>query len=165
METGSLTSQTYFWILSIVHLVMLAGQIIFAGVAIFSNLNGTLEAMDSGLHQILQFIVPGFVLVGFFAGKMIMDSRLKSIKAKGSLRQRLAEYQGVLIVKYTLLEAPSLLGLMGYLLTGNLFYLGFSGLVMLIFIMNKPSRDRIAIDLELNANDKETLYNPEAVLK
>ena len=51
-----------------------------------------------------------------------------------------------------------------YLLTANYLFLGLAGLIIVIFLINWPTRDKVAKDLELNQTDRARMEDPEAVV-
>jgi len=74
--------------------------------------------------------------------------------AKSSLNEKLGGYQTALIIRFALLEGPSLFGIVSYLLSGNLLFLAISGLIILYFITIRPTRDKVETDLNLDYQEK-----------
>lgn len=66
-------------------------------------------------------------------------------------------YQSATIVRLALLEGPSLFGIVGFLLTGNLIFLGISGALIACFIYQRPTRQKIEDDLNLSYEEKAEL--------
>jgi len=62
-----------------------------------------------------------------------------------------------MIVRLALLEGSSLFGIVVYQLTSNLLYLAISGIIILFFIIIRPTRDKIETDLNLDYRDKAEL--------
>ena len=56
-------------------------------------------------------------------------------------------------MKYAMLEGPCLLAIIAYFLTGNMQFMYMAGLLIIIFIINKPSRDKIATELQLSGQE------------
>jgi hypothetical protein len=116
------------------------------------------------LNKILQFLIPVLIAVGIMGSALILRFRLKSIKTKADLGNKLRDYRNALIVSYAILEGPALFSLIGNYLSGNFLFLGLAGLIIVILFMNKPTRDRVINDLELNPGETGLIDDPDAII-
>ena len=158
------TSKYYFYSLNIIHLGLTLGQILFAVVVYFLFASGQRGAGDAELNETFQMIVPFLILGGVTGGMLLTRNRLESIRAKNDLKEKMIDYRSTLMLKYALWEAPSLISIIGYLMTGNLFYLGLSAVVIGLFLLNRPTRDRAASELELSPSERAAIENPTTVI-
>lgn len=149
MQTQTQTSQNYFKSLTIIHAALLFGQIIFGIAAGYLVVNGYLDG-NKELYDIFQIIVPLGVIGSIWGSSQIMKSRLENIRGKSKLEDKLGYYRSSLIIKFALLEGASLFAIICFLLTADYFLLALAGLTIAIFFINKPTRDKIVTDLDLN---------------
>ncbi|MDX2302421.1 MAG: hypothetical protein NW226_06450 [Microscillaceae bacterium] len=158
-----MNSKQYLTSLTIIHLGLLMGQVIFGVIAFFLNSQEdfSTEGDNSDLRNIFIYLVPFLILSGVSAGFFMMRSRLSMIQQKNSLAEKLQEYRTVLIMKYALMEGPALVALVAYLLTADLMFLGLAALVIVFFVLERPSKDKIIMDLALNSEGRSALQNPE----
>lgn len=142
-------------VIPIIHLALLAGQTLFAIVAYFQARNVRLDLQNT--KDPFFFVAPLMAIGGFIASNIIFKQRLNSLGTATTARQKVTIYQSGLIVRYALLEGPSLFGIVCFMLTGNLFYLIISGLIIVYFLFIRPSKDSIDTDLNLSFDEKAEL--------
>lgn len=142
---------------SIIYFALIAGQLAFMGVAysIASDLKMTNDIRS--LNDMLLMVIPFVALGGISASFMMFKMQLSKIDKEAPLANRLNAYRAALIARYALLEGPSLFAIVGFLLTGNFIFLGISGFIILIFLYFRPTRDKVAQDLELKNSEAELL--------
>lgn len=165
MQSSSFTSKAYMSQLTIIHFALLMGVILFGAVTILLNSRDQLQNPGSDLTETLQLVVSVVALIGIIASRFMSNQQLKKLQQKGNLFEKLIGYQGALITKYALLEAPSLFGVVCFFLTANYFFLGTTALILAIFIGQRPTRFKLVNDLHLNQEEKAQIENPEAVIK
>ncbi|MDB5023699.1 MAG: hypothetical protein JWP78_1454 [Mucilaginibacter sp.] len=141
--------------ISIIHLALLAGQVIFA-LAAFTQ-STTLYFGFTNKDDLLIYVVPVLAIGGFMSGHMLFNQQLNNLGDKNILGEKVIAYQTALITRFALLEAPSLFAIAAFMLRGNLFYLAVAGLLMLYFLFLRPTKQTMENDLDLNF--KETVMN------
>ena len=161
MEIKEQTSKEYFSILTIIHSALLIGQIVFLIIFYYLVSTGQSET-DESLNEIFQIMVPLFILGGLVASYFLTQNKLKIIMGKSDLRDKLSEYRTTLIIKYAILEGPSLFGLICYFLTGNNIFLALSGIMILYFAIIRPTRNKTGNDLKLSRRERDQIENPNA---
>lgn len=163
MEEQLVTSKQYFSTLSIIHLALLMGLVLFAGVAYYLLVSGNFIP-DSGLNDSFQLAVP-IVLVGsLLAGVYIYRMRLQAIRSHSTLKEKLGAYQGAVLVHWVLFEAPAFFALVAFLLTNNYLFLGLAAFPILLLALANPSKEKAANDLELNLSETAVLNDPNAIV-
>jgi membrane protein insertase Oxa1/YidC/SpoIIIJ len=146
---------SYLKTISIIHIALLIGQTIFAIVAFFINRSTTIELNNAADPF---FVVMIALAIGsFIASTILFKKNLEKAKEQEDAKSKLAQYQSALIIRYALLEGPSLFGIVVYLLTGNLFYLMVSVIIILYFLSLRLTKDGIKDDLQLSYDEEETL--------
>lgn len=165
MQPQGQTSKAYFTLLTILHGALLGTQLIFAIAVYYVNTTSPLAGDDAAnLNEVFQFIVPGLMLASYIGGSILVKTQLNTLKAKTTLSEKLLGYRALLLMRFALLEIPSLFSIVCFVLTSNYLYLGLAGLIMLVFMLNRPTRYRAVNDLELTPPDRALLENPDAVV-
>ena len=144
-------------VLPIIHLALLIGQVLFA-VVVYNIAPQKGFSFDGSANP---FVYVSLVLTfgGFTAGNILFTKQLQKIEPEYTLSQKLASYQTAFILRAALLEGPSLFSIVAYMLSGNLLFLAVSGAIILYFVTIRPTKDKIANDLNLGDNEKAELQS------
>jgi len=142
--------------MKIIHGALLAGQVLFAGVAYATGIKAVyFNARDT--KDVFFFVAPllafSSIVVGFFLFKQLTGR----LTEKTDLRSKIAGYQAAFITRAALLEGSSLFNIVAFMLSGNLFYLFISIVLMLILLRSRPTASLIADDLQLGYDDRAEL--------
>jgi membrane protein insertase Oxa1/YidC/SpoIIIJ len=146
-------SKSYLKLNAILHLALMAGQVLLA--AVFIALTGKTEIILNPDGDIFFILVPAVALIGIFASGFMFKKFLEQANAKATLQEKLNTYRPALIVRFALLEGPSLFGLVAYFLTGNLFYVFVSAFIIIYFFTLRPTKEKLENDLQLDYKLKE----------
>jgi hypothetical protein len=134
-------------ILKIIHFALLSGQIIFSGVVFFLHANNMFPVEFDELSNILLIVVPVFSIAAIAGSTVITKIRLKQVSEMNFLKEKLNHYIATLIVKYAIIEAVSVFASVCYLLTAHTVFLLYIFLLILYFIINRPTRQKALTDL------------------
>ncbi len=163
MPVQGQTSQQYFNQLTILHSGLLVPQILFACVAYYLVANGDLgQSVD--LTTILQVVGAALAAGGFVASMYIPKMLLRGVIQKKTLAEKLTAYRGPLLIRWALLEMPTMFALVSYLLTGNYSFLLLAAALVALFIINRPTPSTACADLELTPSDRMLVENPNSVV-
>ncbi|SDT54711.1 hypothetical protein SAMN05216490_3982 [Mucilaginibacter mallensis] len=146
------TPKTFLRTITIIHLALLVGQVIFS-VLVFTITKSTFIDLTNTKDPFL-FVAPILAVACFIASNFMYKLRLSEAINKPTLKGKLMGYQAALIIRCALLEGPSLFGIVTYMVTRNFLFLLISGLIILYFITIRPTKDKIANDLNLDYEDK-----------
>ncbi|NVO11836.1 MAG: hypothetical protein HXX16_17895 [Bacteroidales bacterium] len=136
---------------------MIIGQILFAGVSIYLiNVNGAYFG-KADLNKVFIYLTPLLTLSCIVGGFVFFKSRMKLIKDKTNIIEKLIDYRSALIIRWALFEGPSFFAIMVYIITANLYFLCIVVIIIAIFIITKPSREMLEKDLELSWEEKNQL--------
>ncbi|HRQ29753.1 MAG TPA: hypothetical protein PLU49_06730 [Saprospiraceae bacterium] len=163
MITLKQTVGQYFRALTTMYLALLAGQIVLFVIFLYLNLTDHSRQPDP-IGGILKYLVAILVINGFVVGQLIYKKRLIKLKSLDDLAAKLEGYRGAMIMRLALLEGPSLLTLVLYFLTADLFFIMMAGFIIFIFLFFIPSRDKISRELELSSAEKMKIENPDALI-
>ncbi|MEL6651131.1 MAG: hypothetical protein AAFQ87_10050 [Bacteroidota bacterium] len=158
-----MTSKTYFSNLTILFYAMAGGQVIFAAVAFFLQSNGSMPQDDS-LGNLMLMIVGALIISTQVGSRFVIGKRMQDVR-KMPLVQKTEQYRGVFIMRLALMEGPSLLAIVGYLITGNIWLLVIGMAMLLFFLTYFPSPTKVSNELELESSERNILENPEATIQ
>jgi hypothetical protein len=150
METNvNNTAEGYFKSLKIIHLALLIGQCLFAAVAFFlvstNQFPPTLK--DS---SVLKVIGAATALVGLGAGYFVAGKMVEAAQNNSVMDEKLNRYRSALLVRYALMEAPALLNVVLYMLTGGLLYLGIAGALIVWFGLQIPEKGKCLTEMSID---------------
>lgn len=146
-----------FKVVKIIHLAFLAGQCLFAGVTLFLTYSRT--ATDTSNSKKYLFVAIAITAAGFFVGNLLYKKVCGVAAKKTTYPEKIMTYQSALIIRYALLEGPSLFCIVCYFLTANLIFLLISGAIIIYFITLRPNVVTTAEVLNLTYEEKSGLGN------
>lgn len=159
------TVQEYFQALSILHASLMLGQILIAGIIyFFANAEKEPVSGTQATGQGWVYLVGGLTIVGVLANAQLFNTRIRLLKEGNNLNTKLAGYRSALVTRYAILEFPSLIAIIAYYLTNNLLLLIFTGLIILLFFIYRPTKERLIADLELSPEEQARVSNPDTII-
>ena len=138
--------------LSFTHVAMLAFQMLFA-ITAFAQSNRIYFGVMNMDDQFV-FIVPVLALGGFFGGYLVFKKHKYLLREKDTLQEKLAGYQSSLITRFAMIQLPSLLSVIAYILSGNVFFLFVTGIMSVYFIFLRPTREKVENDLHFDFDNQ-----------
>jgi beta-lactamase regulating signal transducer with metallopeptidase domain len=147
--------------MKIIHIAMLAGQLIFGVTVLYLVYTGMLENAAPDADNIFKYLIPAIALGAYLISNILFKKLIQVARANADLGEKLAGYRGALITSYAFLEGCSLLAIIATMLTSNMLYLGIAGVLMLYFLTIGPKRERIVRDLELSPSDEMKLMEKD----
>jgi hypothetical protein len=140
--------------ISIIYFALIAGQLMFIVVAFFSVSDNPPQNQD---YDNFNIVVPIIVGSGLFLSNLIFKQLISKIKDNFTFQKKIEAYRSALIIKYALLEGPSIFSTAIFLISGNFMFLAFSAVMILAFLINFPSRNKAVQDLNLSSAEAEKL--------
>lgn len=162
METK--TVKVYLASLTVLYIALLMGISVFLAIVLFvtppTKLNINLEQVNLG------FLVSSLIfgLGGIVLSRHLSQMKNKTARTLNTLGEKLQSYTVSLILKLALIEAPILLAIVFYFLEEEVIFLAIALVLILYFVAQKPNVNTIAMDLELNQDERNILNNPDSVL-
>lgn len=160
--TIKLTPNGFVKTLSIIHLALLSGLIIFLIIAYTQNKEWLLNINDTS--DVFFFIAPILAVGGILAGNFLYDKQIDALSTKNSLREKLTGFQTASIMKYALIEGPALLAIVSSMNSGNLFYIIIAVALIVYFFFQKPTKEKIESHLKLNSELKMQFNNADQAI-
>jgi len=144
----------YFKALQIVHRAMLLGVILFATIACFLNYAGSFPPSLQSYNEALQVVAIIFSLSGFFIGNFLFKKKISGLRElNNDLPAKLSIYRSASFIQWALLEAPALFAIICFSLVGNYAFLALAAALVLLFVINAPSKIKIAMLLQVREED------------
>jgi hypothetical protein len=131
---------------TIIFYAMFAGQAIFLIIA--SYLLKTSGPENPDLSSSFQIILPVFT-IGAVIGAMFLPKIILGSISDLSDDQKIVKHRISLLIKWALLEGANLFSIVVYLMIGSMLALGISVLILILFILNKPTLDKTKEELGL----------------
>jgi hypothetical protein len=162
---NELTVKEYLRSMNVLYLALLTGMCLFAIITVLLTNFNPLEITNEWLRRILLVIIPLLALVSFVAGAgLYRRRRMALLQSAQPASQKMQTYRGNLIFFYAMIEAPALLSIIGFWLTANYLFLVILAFSFFLFALHKPSKEKLAEDLQLNMKERAVLDDPYAKL-
>jgi hypothetical protein len=159
MDPIKQTSGVYFRSLTVVFYGLIFGQVLFGLLSFLLMSTNKVVPEGENLKDVFIYIVPASALLGFILSNILFKNRLKLMDENSTLLMKLNCYRGALIVRYALLEGPSIFSIVVYMVTGYVVFLIISALIVIYFLTLMPGKEKAIEDLELSANDIEVIHD------
>jgi hypothetical protein len=136
--------------LQIVHRAMLLGMILFAGIAFFLHYSGNFPSSLQQYDQLLQVVSIVIAAAGFFIGNKLFSKKIFQLReSPDGLDVKLELYRSASLIQWALLEAPALFAIICFLLIGNYAFLALAGALIILFVINTPTKIKMAMLLQV----------------
>jgi hypothetical protein len=160
-----MTFNQYFRSMTIICYALIAGQITFFLAICFILTSGGEFLPNAGITEILLVVNIAVAAIGLFGSNFFSKKSLDIAKNKTSLLDKLAKYKETLIIKYAFYEGPSFLGLIFIMLTGEYYFGVFPALFIYLILKNRPQKETLISELELNMEELNLANRPDAIIK
>ena len=141
--------------LTILHFSLLVGQIVFAAIAYYLFASGTMKAVTTTDNA--KYIVMGvsafgllMVILSFAVYKKKTETIRNSIVSN---RDKLVGYRAANLIRWAMLEAPVLVAIIAFMLTGHYNFLMLAGAVLVLFVSTRPTVSKAAAELGISEED------------
>jgi hypothetical protein len=153
MQKGSAVA-----ILNTMHKALLMGQVLFAVVSVYLVYSKAFTAPAKEQEKILQVAALMAAATGIYAALTIFRKKLQQIRdMQTGIKEKFEKYRTANITQWALLEAPALICIICFLLTGNYAFLALAIVVMFLFVMTAPSKLKIMLQLQISEADFDEL--------
>jgi hypothetical protein len=149
--------------MTIIYFAQMMALVLLSGVVVFLNMNGSQPSGDTdpALFKYNMYgLVPGAIVIAH----MVFKQQLSGLDSESTLRKKLTRFQTAMLIRSALIEVPGLLGAVFALITGDLTFLFFTGMVVALFVYWRPTVDTISADLQLSEQERMVLSDPEGIL-
>jgi hypothetical protein len=165
MEQTQQTTKEYFKLLSIIHLALMVGLVLFGLVVSFFIADFQHPDNTSELARIIVYLVPGLCIAGLVASNMVSKNRVYQLKANSDLSAKLMGFREAMIIRFALLEGPGLFVLATIFITNDINYLIYAGVMVVLMLVKRPTMRSLIAELELDQKEIAFLENPDSIIK
>ncbi|RZK68805.1 MAG: hypothetical protein EOO85_23545 [Pedobacter sp.] len=102
-------------------------------------------------------LFPILALISLAVGFYMFNKNISSIDHVSSGDEKITAYQSAFIVRCAFIEAPALLNIIAFLMSGNAVYLVIAAIILIVFIMTRPNKQKVIDALNLQFPDTEKL--------
>ncbi|MCB9175023.1 MAG: hypothetical protein H6589_10480 [Flavobacteriales bacterium] len=159
----SFTPKSFIQRITIIHLALIIGLLLFAGVT-YSTVETNVLVFDFD-SNFFTVIVPAMAISMAFASNFIFTKKVNELSNVSLLKDKLMGYQTASIIRFALLEGPAMFSIVIYMLTGNLLFLIMAGVLIVYFITIRPTKEKIEMELNLNFEHKATFNQMDEEIK
>ncbi len=157
------TSKSVLTAMNLIYFSLIMVMTMFGAIVFFLNASGGLTP-DPDLSNTFRYLLFALLPIGLGAGYFIFKQWMKAINPSLSLREKLMKYQTAVLIRSGCFEMPGLVGAVAALITGDLSFLLFTAIVLVLFLILRPSIYTITTDLNLSQNERSILENPSSPL-
>jgi O-antigen/teichoic acid export membrane protein len=152
------SAKNIFKTINLVYKAFFLGMIVFLVTAslLVSNAGGIIED-DPLMAQTLKIIAIGMAVVLIPVAYSIPQKLIRKISKELSLEEKLTRYQSALIIRFALTEGLGILATIFFLLTADNDFLMLFAIILLFYIISRPTPFKAATDLELSEIEKHEL--------
>lgn len=157
---SGVTSKNYFATLNVIYYGVMVTMVFFSGIVIFMGV----QRENIELEELFTLIVPVVVIACYTAAYFVFKSSVQRISKNDQLRTKMTRYQGAILVRAGLVEAPGIFGAVASWITGNNYFLLATLLSIIVFLLQRPSVYSAVEDLSLSPDEKSKLENPDEII-
>jgi hypothetical protein len=164
MEIVKQNPSEYFKNLKMLHIAVIIGQILFAVAIVFMFTRGVILNNPPTLLKIIDYAIIAATIFCLPASFIFYKWKLNKLKAGTDLKVKMDGYRSAFIMRYALFEIPSIASIVAVMLTGNYQYLVCTGMIILLMLFLRPTKENAIKDLGLNYNEQTILDDPDAII-
>ena len=160
------TTRAYFRTLSILHLALIMGQIMFSLTACVVQLVGAYNtsALTPDIYNVLRYLAPGMALLGIGFSWLLFSARIKALRSLPNATDQYTGYRSACILRYAILEGSSLIALVCFILSNDYLFLVIPAFIILVFIAIRPTKAALLKHLQPAYDQQMLIEDPDAVL-
>jgi small-conductance mechanosensitive channel len=153
--SAPLSIKRYFLTIRRIHSYLLAGLALFTLVVSITLKENNVEATGRNMTFL---IIAGIASVSMvFGSAFVYRALVKTKLSAPDIKAKLDGYRQACIVQYAMLEFPVLLSVTFYLITADLLFAAFILTGIVIFMLNRPSKEQFINDFQLSEQEKKHL--------
>jgi hypothetical protein len=145
------------------NLIYFALMFIMGGFALFVYFwiytGQEMAPIDAEFESMLRIIAIATVPVGMSISYVVFKTVLKTIKPEMTLSTKLQYYQNAILVRAAGFEMPGMFGSVVAFITGNVSFLLFTVVIIVLFLLFRPTVNSITNDLQLTVTERNELEN------
>ncbi len=159
------TTKSVLTAINLIYFSLVSVMASFGLIVLYLNYSGGLAAeADPDFALLLRYVLFALLPLGIGMGYFIFKQILAQLNATMTLKDKLFKYQNALLIRSACFELPGLMGSVAAIITGDNSFLLFTGIVVVLFLLVRPTLYTLTNDLNLSAIERKTLENPDSTL-
>lgn len=136
------------------HTAFLYAQVIFA-ITIYFIVDKNSKLFDEESSKIIETVAVLFTLISLLTGFMLFKKKVQILKDDIviSAEEKLQQYSTFSIIKFAMLEAPSLFTVLAFFLTSNIYFMYLAIILIVVFAAQRPTVPLIIHHLSVTRED------------
>ena len=148
--------------INIIYFSLMIMMTLFGAVVFFLNSSGGIDS-DPELTLLFRYVLCGLLPVGLGSGYFIFKQIVNSINSSLPIQEKLMKYQTAVLVRSACFEMPGLVGVVSALISGDNSFLLFTAIIIVLFLIVRPSTYTISSDLNLSQSERALLEDPASM--
>ncbi len=144
-----MSPKKYFRTLQLIFKALLSGLLFFITIALALVLGNTTPTNQSLLYPLMGITVFLFINA-VFTSKMLFKKKVEHAKSTKALDKKITTYTSAVIIRLAFIEATALFATVSYILTANTAFIGTAGILLVMFLLYFPKKEKVIAELELN---------------
>lgn len=157
-------SKEYFRTLNIIYFAQIGAMTLLAVVSYFLIQQGSLGPENNDLAVSFQKIIMVVIPLSLAAGYLLFRVFLRGIQPELPLIHKMKRYFSANLIRSAFLEIPGLFVSVAALITAQVLFLVIVPLILMLFILFRPTKSVIAQELNLSVAERAKLEDPEAII-
>jgi len=160
-----LTSRQYFTQMHTLYYAQAGIMMLFAGVVFTLVYAGQIAiTSDQNFIQNIMYLTFAIVVAGLAGAFILYGTLVRKIDRTMDLKKKTPKYMVAILVRSACLEVSGMMGVIAFALTGRTFLMMVPLILLVAFILYRPTRAVMAQELNLNEKEIATLNNPTALV-
>jgi hypothetical protein len=157
------TSKSMLSVLNMIYFSQMMMIVVFSAVVFYLNALGN-SSPDPALATIMRYLLCALLPIGIGTGYFIFKQLMNTIPATYTLREKIGKYQTAVLIRTACFELPALLGAASVMMTGDISFLLFTAIILVLMVMLRPSIYTLTTDMNLTPSERAMLENPSSPL-
>lgn len=148
-----------FAFLRIIHLALLAGQVLFSGVVFYLVYAKIMLPSLQEQDKTFQLSAIAIAVIAYYSGNYLFKRKMLQLKenVNTTISEKFVQYRTTCLIQWALLEAATLFCGISFLLVGNYAFLALGGVLILWFALLAPNKTKIALQLGIGLDEANEL--------
>lgn len=159
-----INSKEYFRTINLIYFGQLSEIVLLALVAYFLIDQGRLGAENNDLALTFQKIIMVVLPLSLAAGYFLFRIFLRGIKPELPLKYKMKRYFSANLIRSAFLEIPGLFVSVAAIITAHSLFLLIVPLILVIFILFRPTRSVVSQELNLSLEERAKLEDPKQIV-
>lgn len=159
-----INSKEYFRTLNLIYYVQLSAMTALALVAYYLIQQGDVGTENNELAISFQKIIMIVIPISLGAGYILFRMLLRTVNPEMPLVYKMKKYFSANLIRSAFLEIPGLFVSVAAIITAHSLFLLIVPLILILFLLFRPSRSVIAQELGLSIEERSKLEDPKAII-